>query len=67
MAPHDTNLERQKKKHAVPLVGMIVVVVLAFLGLFLLIGWVMDEPGGTEDEAVSQAPAPAMVRPALAA
>lgn len=56
MAAPDTDLDRQKKRHAVPLIGIVAVVVLAFLGLFLLIGWAMDEPGDAEGEAVSQAP-----------
>ena len=64
MAPPDTNLEREKKKHAVPLAVMAAGVAAALIGLFVLVGWVMSEPGSDEAEAEAvstlRLPAPAV-------
>jgi hypothetical protein len=66
MAPPDTDLARQRKRHAGPLIGMAVVVILALLGLVWLFGWVAEEPGGENAEPEVSRLAPLAAEPPLA-
>jgi hypothetical protein len=65
MAPHDTNIEREKKRHAGPLIGLAVIVILALLGLIWLFGWVATEPGGENAEPEVSLLEPAVQEPPL--
>jgi ABC-type transporter Mla subunit MlaD len=54
MAPPDTNLEKQKRRHAVPLIGMGLAVALVLIGFVVWLGYVAesaDEPVVVEDPA----------------
>lgn len=53
MSAPDTNTEKQKRRHRVPLMGMIGVVVLALIGLGILTLWLGD---GSADKAEPHAP-----------
>ncbi len=50
MAPHDTNTERQARRHWFPLAGMAVVVALVLIGFFWWVGEEI-EPIGDVDPA----------------
>ncbi len=59
LAPHDTDIEKQKRRHGPPLLVLAIVVGLVFIGFFVWIGTVMDgadEPAIDVPEA-AQAPA----------
>ncbi|WP_424932556.1 hypothetical protein [Amaricoccus macauensis] len=51
MSAPDTDLEKQKKRHAVPLAGMVAVIAIAILGLVFLISFFTKEPGADEEPA----------------
>jgi hypothetical protein len=57
MAPPDVNIEKQKRRHAGPLIGMAAVVAFGVIGLFWWIGHATQGP--EETDAVEEAPAPA--------
>jgi hypothetical protein len=46
MAPHDTNTPKEARRHAVPLIGL--AVVLAFV-LLLFVGWIWNVTRGPEE------------------
>jgi hypothetical protein len=56
MAPHDTNTKREAKRHAVPLIGMGVLLVLVLLGF---LWWVARATQGPEEVEHSPVEAPA--------
>lgn len=61
MAPHDTNTEKEARRHSVPLVGMGVLVALVLVGF---VWWLSRETDGEGETAAppsfeQEAPAPA--------
>jgi cytoskeletal protein RodZ len=56
MAPHDTNTPREAKRHAVPLIGMGVLLVLVLLGF---LWWVSRATQGPDEAEHSPVETPA--------
>lgn len=56
MAPHDTNVEKEAKRHATPLITMGILVVLVLLGF---LWWVSGATQGPEEVQENAAEAPA--------
>ena len=50
MAPHDTNTPKEARRHAVPLIGMAVLLVLVLLGFL----WWVSKAAGLSGEAETQ-------------
>jgi hypothetical protein len=57
MSPHDTNTRKEARRHAVPLIGMAAVVVVAFLAFLWWVSYAMQGPAATD--AIEENPAPA--------
>lgn len=57
MAPHDTNSPKQAKRHAVPLIGMGVLLALVLLGFLWWVAHVLQGPDETEASPVEEQPA----------
>lgn len=57
MAPHDTDTEKEARRHAVPLIGMAVLVVLVILGF---VWWISRATEGAASiDQVTEEPDPA--------
>jgi hypothetical protein len=52
MAPHDTNTPREAKRHAVPLIGMGVILVVVLVGFLWWIANALQGPDETEANPV---------------
>ena len=60
MAPHDTNTKREARRHAVPLIGMGILVVLVLVGFVWWLGYAADGEGDpTKPLSEQQATQPA--------
>ena len=57
MAPHDTNTLKEARRHAVPLIGMALVVVFALMGFFWWVAHVTEGPDETEATPTEEQPA----------
>ena len=69
MAPHDTNVEKEAKRHATPLITMGVLVVLVLLGFLWWVSGATQGPEAVQEnaaEAPATQPAPAATDPATA-
>lgn len=69
MAPHDTNTEREARRHRVPLIGMAACVLLVAIGFFWWVGRATqgrDEVPATEEPPAATAPATTPAAPAPA-
>jgi hypothetical protein len=56
MAPHDTNTEREARRHRVPLIGMAILLVLVALGFLWWVSHAMQGPDETEASPVEEQP-----------
>lgn len=61
MAPHDTNVTREARKHRVPLIGMGLCVVVVLLGF---IWWLTAATDGQDDRPALEATPPTATAPA---
>lgn len=61
MAPHDTNTEKEAKRHAVPLIGMGVLLALVLIGFLWWVAQVMRGPEETDATPVEEPAATAPV------
>lgn len=57
MAPHDTNTEKQVRRHAGPLIGMGIVLVLVLIGLVWWLSSAFSGPTPEEPSSTVQVPA----------
>ena len=57
MAPHDTNTPKEARRHAVPLIGMGVLLVLVLLGFLWWIAHSAQGPDETQASPVEEQPA----------
>jgi ABC-type transporter Mla subunit MlaD len=55
MAPHETNTQRQARRHRVPLIGLAVILIVVAIGFFVWVAGVTRAP--EEGPAVEQGPA----------
>jgi ABC-type transporter Mla subunit MlaD len=56
MAPHDTNPRKEVRRHAVPLIGMALVVVFAVAGFFWWVANVTEGPDETDATLTEEQP-----------
>ena len=61
MAPHDTNTPKEARRHAVPLIGMGVILVLVLLGF---LWWISHALQGPDEVEANPTEAPAAADPA---
>lgn len=54
MAPHDTNTPKEARRHAAPLIGMAVLVVLVAVGFLWWVGSAAQGPDETEANPVEE-------------
>ncbi len=54
MAPHDTNTPKEVRRHAVPLIGIVAVVLLVLVGFVWWVGVATQGPDQTEANPVEQ-------------
>lgn len=57
MAPHDTDTEKEVRRHAGPLIGITVVLVLVLVGLLWWLSGVFSGPDPSEPSSTIEAPA----------
>ena len=62
MAPHDTNVEKEAKRHATPLITMGILVVLVLLGFLWWVSGATQGPEAVQENA-AEAPATQSVTP----
>jgi hypothetical protein len=55
MGAPDTNIQKQKRRHAGPLIGLSAILVIVLLGFVWWVADEADEPGGAEDAVQTQA------------
>jgi cytoskeletal protein RodZ len=63
MAPHDTNTEKEAKRHATPLITMGVLVALVIVGFLWWVGRTTQPPETTRDVPAEPAATSAPVEP----
>lgn len=56
MAPHDTNAPKEARRHAVPLIGMGVLLVVVLLGFLWWIAHAAQGPDETQASPVEEQP-----------
>ncbi len=59
MAPHDTNTPKEARRHAVPLIGMAVLLAIVLIGFLWWVAHALQGPDETEANPVEAPPATA--------